>query len=225
MTSLNKKAWLGFIAVAVVMGILLFASAGTIHYWQAWVYLAIYFGSSLLIMLYLMKKDPGLLARRLRGGPSAEKETSQKIIMLFASGEFISLIVIPAFDHRFGWSRVPSEVVIAADMLVVIGFYIIFVVYRENPFTAAIIQVEREQKVISTGPYAIVRHPMYSGALLMLFATPLALGSWWGLLVFIPMLPILMWRLLDEEKLLSRNLPGYAEYCKRVKSRLIPRIF
>jgi protein-S-isoprenylcysteine O-methyltransferase Ste14 len=225
MNSLNKKAWLGLFFLALVMGFLLFVPAGTIKYWQAWTFLAVYFSSALLITLYLMKKDPALLARRMRGGPGAEKEATQKIIMVFVSIAFIALHVVPALDHRFGWSSVPTLVVLAADILVAIGFYIIFLVYRENPFTAAIIQVEKEQKVIATGPYAIVRHPMYSGALLMLLATPPALGSWWGLLVFIPMLPLLFWRMYDEEKFLSKNLPGYMEYIKKVRSRLIPGIF
>ncbi len=172
-----------------------------------------------------MKNNPALLARRLKAGPGAEKETTQKIIMSFASILFVALLVVPALDHRFGWSNVPPAVVLLADILVVLGLFIIFLVYKKNPFTSATIQVEEEQKVITTGPYAIVRHPMYSGGLLMLLATPLALGSWWGLLVFIPMLPILIWRMFDEEKCLSKNLSGYTEYCKKVRSRLIPRIF
>lgn len=225
MNELNKKAWRGFIFLALVMGFLLFMSAGTLHYWQAWTYLTIYFSLSLLITIYLMKNNPALLARRLKAGPGAEKETTQKIIMSFASILFVALLVVPALDHRFGWSNVPPAVVLLADILVVLGLFIIFLVYKENPFTAATIQVEEKQKVITTGPYAIVRHPMYSGGLLMLLATPLALGSWWGLLVFIPMLPILIWRMLDEEKFLSKNLSGYTEYCKKVRSRLIPRIF
>ncbi len=225
MNVVNEKAWFGLVFVALAMGLLLFVAAGTLRYWQAWIYLAIYFGSSLLTMLYLMKKNPALLARRVRGGPWAEKETSQKIIMVFTSIAFIALHVVPALDHRFRWSSVPVPAVLTADVLIVAGFCIIFRVYKENPFTAATIQVEKDQKVITTGPYAIVRHPMYSGALLMFLATSPALGSWWGLLVFIPTLPLLIWRLFDEEKLLSKNLPGYTEYCEKVHSRLIPGIF
>ncbi|HMK56790.1 MAG TPA: isoprenylcysteine carboxylmethyltransferase family protein [Dissulfurispiraceae bacterium] len=225
MNELNKKAWRGFIFLALVMGLLLFVPAGTLQYWQAWTYLTIYFGVSLVITIYLMKNNPALLARRLRAGPAAEKETTQKIIMSFASILFVALLVVPALDHRFGWSNVPPAGVLLADILVVLGLFIIFLVYKENPFTAATIQVEEEQKVITTGPYAIVRHPMYSGGLLMLLATPPALGSWWGLLVFLPLLPMLIWRMLDEEKFLSTNLSGYTEYCNKVRSRLIPRIY
>ncbi len=225
MESLNKKAWLGFFFVALSMGLLLFIPAGTLHYWQAWTYLAVYFGASLFTMLYLMEKSPALLARRVKGGPFAEKETSQKIIMLFTSILFMALYVVSALDFRFGWSKVPLFAVITSDILVALGFYIIFIVYKVNPFTAATIQVEKAQHVISTGPYALVRHPMYSGALLMLAATPPALGSWWGILVFIPMLPLLIWRLLHEENLLAKSLLGYTEYCKKVRWRLIPGIF
>lgn len=225
MNSLNTKAWLGLIFVAVAMGLLLFVPAGTVHYWQAWAYLFVFFGASLLITLYLMKKDPALLKRRLSAGPTAEKERSQKIIMLFASIGFIALLIVPALDYRFGWSTVPLYVVIVGDVLVAVGFYIIFLVYKVNTFTSATIEIAEDQKVVSTGPYALVRHPMYAGALLYCLGTPLALGSYWGLLAFLAMTPVLIWRLLDEERLLSRNLVGYTEYCARVRWRLIPGIF
>ena len=213
------------VSLAVVMGLLLFLAAGTAHYWQAWAYLAVFFGASLLITLYLMKSDPALLARRLTGGPTAEKEKSQKVTMLFASIGFIALLVVPALGRRFMWSGVPLLVVIAGDILTALGFYIIFLVYKENTFAAATIKVTDDQRVISTGLYAVVRHPMYAGALLYLLGTPFALGSSWGLLVLAAMMPFLLWRLFDEERFLSKNLPGYAEYCAKVRWRLIPGIF
>jgi protein-S-isoprenylcysteine O-methyltransferase Ste14 len=225
MLNLNAQAWLSLVGLAVVMGLLLFISAGTIHYWQAWVYLAIFMGASLLTTLYLMKKDPALLKRRMRGGPTAEKRSKQKLIMLCTSIGFIALLVVPALDYRFRWSAMPLYFVIVGDVLVVIGFYFIFLVYKENPFTSATIEVAREQKVISTGPYAIVRHPMYASALLYLVGTPLALGSFWGLLPFLAMTPFLIWRLYDEESFLAGNLSGYAEYQKKVRHRLIPFIW
>jgi protein-S-isoprenylcysteine O-methyltransferase Ste14 len=225
MLNLNAQAWLSLLLLAVVMGLLLFISAGTIRYWQAWVYLSIFTGASLLTTLYLMKNDPALLKRRMRGGPTAEKRGKQKLIMLCASIGFIALLVVPAFDYRFRWSKVPLSIVIAGDILVVIGFYFIFLVYKENPFTSATIEVAEDQKVISTGPYAIVRHPMYAGALLYLVGTPLALGSLWGLLPFVAMTPFLIWRLYDEESFLAGNLSGYAEYQKKVRHRLIPFIW
>jgi len=225
MLNLNAQAWLSLVGLAVVMGLLLFISAGTIHYWQAWVYLAIFMGASLLTTLYLMKKDPALLKRRMRGGPTAEKRRKQKLIMLCTSIGFIALLVVPALDYRFRWSAMPLYFVIVGDVLVLIGFYFIFLVYKENPFTSATIEVAREQKVISTGPYAIVRHPMYASALLYLVGTPLALGSFWGLLPFLAMTPFLIWRLYDEESFLAGNLSGYAEYQKKVRHRLIPFIW
>ena len=225
MTSPNAKAWLGLTLLAVVMSLLLFLPAGTAQYWQAWGYLAVFFTASLSITLYLMREDPALLKRRLKGGPIAEKAKMQKIIMLFLSIGFIALLVVPALDHRFTWSSMPLGMVVAGDVLTALGFYIVFLVYKENPFTAATIVVVEDQKVISTGPYAVVRHPMYAGSLLYLLGTPLALGSYWGLLALGAMMPFLIWRLLDEERFLTQHLPGYAEYCARVRWRLIPGVF
>jgi protein-S-isoprenylcysteine O-methyltransferase Ste14 len=225
MRNVNRRAWLGLGFLTVVMGLLLFVPAGTVRYWQGWVYLAVFVGACFLTTIYLIKNDPALLKRRLSGGPTAEKEKAQKIIMLFASLGFIALLVVPALDYRFGWSAVPLYVVIAGDLFVATGFYFIFLVYKENPFSSATVEIAEDQKVISTGPYAIVRHPMYAGGLLYLLGTPLALGSYWGLLAFVAMVPFLIWRLFDEEKFLARNLPGYSEYQKRVRSRLIPGFF
>ncbi len=225
MDNLYTKTLFSLVALSVAMGLLLFVPAGTIQYWQAWVYLAIFTGASLLTSLYLLKRDPALLKRRMSGGPTAEKETTQKIIMLFASIGFIALLVVPALDHRFGWSTVSPSVVMAGDILVAIGFYFIFLVYRENTFTSATIQVVENQKVISTGPYALVRHPMYASALLYLIGTPLALGSYWGLLAFVFMVSFLIWRLFDEEKFLAKNLPEYKEYQEKIPHRLVPYVW
>ena len=208
-----------------MLGLCLFAPAWSFNFWQAWVYLMVFSVSAALITIYLWKKDPKLLERRVEAGPAAEKEKTQKIIQFFASISFFTLLVIPALDHRFGWSSVPFYIVITGDILVVLGFLLIFLVFRENTFAAATIRVSTDQKVITTGPCSIVRHPMYVGALIMLLGTPLALGSWWGLLLYIPFLLIVVWRLLDEEKYLYRNLPGYKEYCQKVRYRLIPLLW
>jgi len=197
----------------------------TVRYWQAWVYLSIFTGASALITLYLMRKDPVLLERRMRGGPMAETRSAQKLIMLFTSVGFVALLVVPALDHRFGWSDVPLGAVVAGDVLVAIGFFFISRVYRENTYTSATIQVAKDQKVISTGPYAIVRHPMYASGALYLFGTPLALGTYWAFLPIAAMMPFLIWRLIDEERFLARNLSGYAEYQKRVPHRLVPFVW
>jgi protein-S-isoprenylcysteine O-methyltransferase Ste14 len=225
MNSLNVKAWLGLFFLAVVMGLVLFVTAGTVRYWQGWVFLAVFVGASFLIMVYLEKHDPALLQRRLAGGPTAEKETKQKIIMLFASIGFVGLLVVPPLDHRFGWSAAPLAAVIAGDVLVAIGFAIVFRVFKENAFTSARIEIAKDQRVVSTGPYAIVRHPQYAGSFLYLLGMPLALGSYLGLLVLVPMMAAVIWRLFDEEQLLAGGLPGYAEYQRAVRWRLIPGIF
>ena len=225
MLSLHAKAWFSLSALAVVLGLLLFIPAGTIHYWQAWAYLLIFVGASLLTTLFLMKKDPVLLKRRLRGGPTAEKRRTQKFIMFCTSVGFIALMVVSSLDHRFHWSDMPLAIIIAGDALVGIGFYFIFLVYKENPFASATIEVAEDQKVISTGPYAIVRHPMYASAMLYLVGTPLALGSWWGISVLGAMMPFLIWRLYDEERVLAQYLPEYTEYLKRVRYRLVPFIW
>jgi protein-S-isoprenylcysteine O-methyltransferase Ste14 len=135
------------------------------------------------------------------------------------------MIILPALDHRFAWSDIPPFLVISGDILIALGFLVIFFVFKENTFTAAVIEVAVDQKVISTGLYALIRHPMYAGALIMLLGTPLALGSWWGLLMFIPFTLIIVWRLLDEEKFLSKYLGGYSEYKKRVRYRLVPFVW
>ncbi len=225
MTNLVARAWLAVAGLAVAMGLLLFVFAGTMRYWQAWVYLSIFTGATALTTRYLVTNDRALLQRRMGGGPTGEKRPAQKLIMWCTSIGFVALLVVPALDHRFGWSAVPLGVVAAGDMLVVAGFYLISRVYRENTFTSATIEVADDQKVISTGPYAVVRHPMYAGGFLYLVGTPLALGSYWGLVPIAAMVPFLIWRLFDEEHLLATNLPGYAEYQQRVRYRLVPNVW
>jgi protein-S-isoprenylcysteine O-methyltransferase Ste14 len=162
-SKLKVKAWVALVFLAVVMGLLLFLPAGTVRYWQAWAFLGVFFGASSLITFYLIKNDPALLERRMSGGPTAEKRKAQKIIMFFVSIGFISLLVVSALDQRFGWSAVPASVVIAGNLLVGVGFYVIFLVYKENPFSSATVEVTEDQSVISSGPYAHVRHPHVRG--------------------------------------------------------------
>ena len=225
MTGLNIRAIGWLLVLLVVMGAVLFVSAWTFNYWQAWVFLSVFGLSSLAVTVYLMKNDPKLLERRMHGGPTAEKELSQKIIMSAASIGFAAILIVPALDHRWHWSAVPPYAVIAGNILIVLGWTIILFVFRENTFTSATIEVAADQRVVSTGPYAVVRHPMYSGSLLYFLGIPIALGSWWGLLVGILMMPVFVLRLFDEEKLLARNLPGYSEYMVRVKYRLVPFVW
>jgi protein-S-isoprenylcysteine O-methyltransferase Ste14 len=225
MNILTIKAIRGLLLLIVIMAALLFIAAGTLDYWQAWTFLTVYFASSVAITLYLIEKDPNLLARRMSGGPFAEKAIRQKIIMSFASLGFIGLIVVPALDHRFGWSDMPPAVALAGDGLMELGWLAIFFVFKENTFSSATIELAPDQTVISTGPYALVRHPMYAGGVVLLLGIPIALGSWWGVLVMAAVMPALIWRLIDEEQFLASHLKGYAEYQRQVRWRLIPGVW
>jgi protein-S-isoprenylcysteine O-methyltransferase Ste14 len=225
MATVIRKAFVGFAQLLVVIGLLLFVPAGTVRFAGGWVFLALFFGSSLAITLYLAKKDPALLERRTQAGPVAEQRRSQKIIQGFASIVFAATIVVPALDHRFSWSHAPLPAVIAGDTLVAAGFLIVFLVFRQNTFTSSVIEVASGQRVIETGPYAMVRHPMYVGGLVLVAGIPLALGSLVGLLTFPPFAAIIVWRLLDEERFLVSHLDGYEAYRQRTRSRLIPHIW
>jgi protein-S-isoprenylcysteine O-methyltransferase Ste14 len=222
---LKSRAFGGLLFLLVSMAAAIFIPAWSLNYWQAWVFLTVFAVSSLAITLYLMKQDPALLARRMPAGPGAEHDRGQKIIQSLASIAFIAMIVVPAIDHRLGWSKVPTWVVLAADTLVALGFIVVFFVFRENTFASATIEVDAGQRTISTGPYALVRHPMYAGALVMLAGVPLALGSWWGLLAIAPMKLLIVLRLLAEEQVLATNLSGYAEYRIKVRYRLAPFVW
>lgn len=222
MKTLNKKAFEGLTFFIIALAALLFLPVWTFDYWQVWVFLAVFSVSVFLITLYLMKNDAKLLERRINAGSSAEKEKKQKNIQFIAQFAFILAIVFAPIDHRFGWSSVLPIISLLGDLCVILGLLFVFYVFKENTFTSAIIEVDNQQKVISTGPYSIIRHPMYAGALIMLFGIPIALGSWWGVLAVIPITIIIIIRLLEEEKFLTKNLKGYEEYKNKVKYRLVP---
>ena len=207
------------------MGAVLFGVAGTFEYEQGWAFLSDFAATGLAICLYLIRTDPQLLERRLKAGPGAEKEFVQKITMSLASVGFVALLAASALDYRMHPSNVPIAVALLGDVVIVAGLAIVWRVFRENSFSSATIEVAAGQQVVSTGPYAVVRHPMYAGSLLYLVAIPIALGSWWGLAVMLFMLPVLVWRLSDEEKFLAQNLPGYSEYQALVKFRLVPFVW
>lgn len=225
MRSLLLRASIGLVLLFVAMAGMVFLAAGTLHYWQGWAFLACYFAASIVISLDLAQRDPALLARRMRGGPLAEKEPAQKLIMTFASAGFVALLLVPGLDHRFGWSHMPAAGAIAGNLILLLGWAGIFRVFRENSFTSSTIELAADQRVISTGPYAIVRHPMYVGAMLMFLGIPVALGSWWGVLVVLLVLPAMIWRLVNEERFLASNLPGYVAYQEQVHYRLLPGIW
>jgi len=222
MNDLARKAIIGLIQLIIGLGVLLFVPAGTINFWQAWAYLFVFGASVVLIFAYLYKNDRKLLERRLN---RTEKEKSQKGIQFYIYITYMGVFILSSLDHRFLWSDVPFTVVMGGEVLVALGYWVIFIALKENTFAASTIEVALDHKVISTGPYAIIRHPMYSGAIVMLLGTPLALGSWRGLLIFIPITFLIACRLLDEEKLLSQGLSGYKEYCQKVPYRLIPFIW
>jgi len=225
MNTLHLRALRSSIYGLLVMAGLLFVPAGTLDYWQAYEFMAVFLGGSAAITVYLAIKDPKLLERRMKVGPTAEKEPTQKIIMVFALLGFIALLVVPGLDRRFMWSSVPPWVTVLGDILVGLGFLSVYFVIRENSYAASTIQVVESQTVVSTGPYAVVRHPMYAGVLPLLIGTPLALGSWCGLNALILFMPALIWRLLDEERFLHKNLPGYTEYTWKVRYRLVPFVW
>jgi protein-S-isoprenylcysteine O-methyltransferase Ste14 len=225
MTSLATRAFAAAAALFVVMAGLLFVPPWTLDWWQAWLFLVVYFGGATAMMLDLARRDPALLERRMKGGPWAEERLEQKIIMTVASLGFAGLLLIPALDRRYGWSHLPALVALAGNAFVLLGSYGISRVFRANSFTSARIELAADQRVISTGPYGHVRHPMYATALVMMAGIPLALGSLWGLLALAAMMPALIWRMVDEEAFLAARLAGYAEYKQKVRYRLIPHLW
>jgi len=225
MQTLYVRAFRSSVLGILMMAALLLLPAGTLNYWQAWVFMAVFVSASGAVTVYLAMHDPRLLERRMRTGPAAEKERSQKFIISVAMMGFIGLLVIPALDHRLGWSGVPTYACLVGDALIATGFLLVFFVVKGNTYAASTIEVAEDQKVISTGPYAFVRHPMYAGSLPILIGTPLALGSWWGLSALIVVVPALIWRLVDEESFLGKNLPGYTEYTDKVRYRLVPYVW
>jgi protein-S-isoprenylcysteine O-methyltransferase Ste14 len=225
MDRLYRRAAARFLQLPLIVGLLVFLPAGTLDYWQAWLFAAVFVGCSLAITVYLAIVDPKLLESRMNAGPGAEKEPSQKIIIMFALTCFAALPVISALDHRFGWSHVPPSFVILGDALIVLSYVGFYFVFRANRYGAATIQVVEGQRVASTGPYAVVRHPMYSWALVMTAGIPLALGSWWGLVMLLPTIAGIVARLLDEERFLETSLPNYPEYMRRVPYRLTPLVW
>jgi protein-S-isoprenylcysteine O-methyltransferase Ste14 len=203
----------------------LFLPAGTLNYWQAWVFIAVFTVSTLVPSIWLAWRDPAALQRRMHVGPVAETRPVQRIVISATGVSVVALLVVSALDHRFGWSQVPIGVVVAGNVLVAAGLILAQWVVFQNRYAAATITVEAGQTLVSTGLYGVVRHPMYLGALVMLVGTPPALGSYWGALVLIPGVLTLVMRIVDEEKMLSAELDGYREYTRRVPYRVIPHLF
>jgi len=200
----------------------LFLPAGSLRYWQGWAFMVLWFLPMLIVSPYFLKKDPQLVERRLQ---TKEKTKEQKTIIRLAQPIVFLNLLVPGLDYRFGWSHVPIWLTIVSEAMVVAGYVITFWVMKENSFASRTVQVMEGQKVISTGPYRLVRHPMYFGAMLMLLFTPTALGSWWTLPGFVLVGLLIVVRLLNEEKVLRQELSGYAEYCEQTRYRLIPMVW
>ncbi len=220
--NLKKKIFFNFALALIIVGLIFFLPAGSLRYWQAWIYYGIIFVPMFFVMTYFLKNDPELLERRTK---YKEKKGEQSTIIKITTLIFLIGFIIPGFDYRYQWSNVPVALVIMADVIVFLSYIVFFLVLKENSYASRIIEVEKGQKVISTGPYATVRHPMYSGVMLLFLFTPLALGSFWALIPFIPLPALLVLRILNEEKVLLRDLPGYKEYCQKTRYRLLPFIW
>jgi protein-S-isoprenylcysteine O-methyltransferase Ste14 len=204
---------------------LMFVGAGTVDFWQGWVFCLLFSFSTIATGIYLVKYDRPLLERRMRFGPWQESRPIQKVAITLTFLMFVAVVIVSALDHRFAWSRVPASLVVIANVLMVATFGFFLVVLRANSYAASTITVEAGQRVISSGPYAYVRHPMYTGAVLLVLAIPVALGSWWGLLVPVISAPVLIARILDEERALGAELPGYQDYLAAVPWRLLPGVW
>jgi len=225
MDPLHRQAIVQGVFGALLFVVLIFLPAGTFDYWQGWLFLGTFAASTVGFTVYLAIYDRPLLERRLKAGPQHEREWSQKIIVSLVFLAFFALIVLPVLDHRFAWSPVPAWVSILGDAVILLSFLFIFWVIRVNSFAASNVRVEKDQTVIDTGPYAYMRHPMYAGAALLFVGMPLALGSWWSLGLVVPLMLVLSWRILDEERILRRDLAGYTEYMRRVRFRLVPFVW
>lgn len=220
-TKVSKlKAYLVPIIIMFVMGIIIFLPAGSFRFWQAWIWWLDFSVLTIFITAYFLKKSPELLSRRMK---FKEKETTRKP-PTFLNLYFLEFL-IPGLDFRFHWSNVPVWTTITANVIVFLGYIFIIIVFKENSYASTIIQVEQEQQVITTGPYAVVRHPMYLGLLLMLLFSPLALGSYWAIIPSLLCIPSLVLRIKSEEEVLLQDLTGYKDYCLKTRYRLIPSIW
>ena len=220
---LKKQVIIRFWLAALLIPIILFALAGTLHYWQGWIYWIVLLIPMLFAVVYLLRNDPELLERRMK---FKEKEQEQQVIVLLGNIILVAGFLAIAIDLRLhGLDQVPTLIMIMADLGVFLGYSLILWVFKENSYASRTIEVVNGQKVITTGPYAVIRHPMYLGVLVIYLLTPIALGSLWSVPVLSLYFPLLVWRILNEEKVLLRDLPGYHEYCKERRYRLLPHIW
>lgn len=211
-----------YVAVAILLAALLFVSAGSLSYWNAWLYMGALLIPMMFALVYLIVRDPVLLDKRMR---IREKEEKQKKYVKVSLVFFVLSFCIPGLDYRFGWSSVPVWLVALATVLVLIGYVMFMVVMVQNTYASRIIEIQENQKLIDTGLYSFVRHPMYLAASILYIASPLVLGSFYGIvpMLFLPFL--LAYRIRNEEEVLKVGLIGYKEYIRRVKFRMIPYLW
>ncbi|NVB81361.1 MAG: isoprenylcysteine carboxylmethyltransferase family protein [Kofleriaceae bacterium] len=225
MAALGARVAVQTLAFFIALTVLLFFAAGTFHYTDGWVFLGVLAVITIVITAYLAKKDPDLLERRLAIAERGEQDPVQRRFQKLAALAFFGMLVVAGLDHRFAWSHAPTPWVIVGYALFVAGYAIVFVVFRANTYTSAVVEVAEGQTVVSSGPYSIVRHPMYSGGLLIIAGAPLALGSWVALIFVVPLVALIVSRLLNEERFLSDHLGGYREYLDRTPYRLVPHVW
>jgi len=222
MAGLKTRIIARLLVLPAVVYLLLFLPAGTFDFWQVYVYFGVILTLALGAMAYFLKHDPELLERRLR---TREKQGTQQAVVFSLLIVVVLGIVMPGLDRRFGWSEVPTVVVLLADAVVAASYLFTALVMKTNSYASRIVEVEEDQRLVRTGPYAVVRHPMYASAAVMFFATPIALGSWWGLLPMAVVPMILVPRILNEEKVLRGGLEGYNDYCDEVRWRILPLVW
>ena len=219
------KSLSGLLFLLLIMGVTLFVPFGSFTFYLAWIYLGVFTISIVLITIYLFLFDKHLLKSRLAAGPISETRKTQKVIQTAAGLAFLGIFVVSAFDYKYKWSAVPLTLPYVADLFCTLAFILIFYVFKQNTFLSATIEIQEKQKVVSTGLYGIVPHPMYTGVVILLFFTPLALGSFIGLFPVLILFIVIIFRVIDEERELKQKLPGYKEYIEEVKYRLIPFVF
>jgi len=224
---LGYRLGLRVVIVLPLVGALMFGPAGSFKFWQGWVYGSIFVVFTALFSAYFYRHDPGLLERRLQ---NREPRREQRRFKMLWVPLWLCTLALPGLDYRFGWSAdllggVPVWLTVVSEVIILGGWLLVFQVFRFNSFASAIVQVETGQRVIADGPYRVVRHPMYSGFALLILATPLGLGSYLAIIPALLLIPVLVFRLFDEERVLRQELAGYAEYCEHTRFRLIPAVF
>jgi protein-S-isoprenylcysteine O-methyltransferase Ste14 len=223
--SMARTIVAGIVKTQIILAALIFGLAWSLSYWQGWLFWFVFLACMIVPSVYFLRHDPDLVRRRLHVGPVAESRPQQKVIQSVTGTLVCATVIVSVLDHRYGWSPVPWSMAILGNVLIVLGFAVFFVVFRENTFAASTVEISEGQRVIDTGPYAWVRHPMYTGAIPMFFGVSLALDSYWGLVPAAMLAGAVVWRLLDEEIVLVEGLPGYTDYQNRVRARLVPGIW